>query len=130
MEYIFFCYIGCNYDDEIDKIIKIGCMINSYVNFFFFILVKWDVNDDFKICGFYMQILSWFKYLVLVFSVNINCGDNEIKIGNFDLKLIIFYNFDLSVDYYFKSVGLVSVGFFYKKIDDFIVDQVLINYEY
>lgn len=29
-----------------------------------------------------------------------------------------------------KSIGLVSAGFFYKKIDDFIVDQVLTNYEY
>ena len=36
----------------------------------------------------------------------------------------------MSADYYFKSIGLVSAGFFYKKIDDFIVDQVLTNYEY
>ena len=62
--------------------------------------------------------------------MNINRGDNEIKIGNSDLKPTISYNFDLSADYYFKSVGLVSAGFFYKKIDDFIVDQVLTNYEY
>ena len=46
------------------------------------------------------------------------------------MKPTISYNFDLSADYYFKSVGLVSAGFFYKKIDDFIVDQVLTNYEY
>ena len=40
------------------------------------------------------------------------------------------YNFDLSADYYFRSIGLVSAGIFYKKIDDFIVDQISTNYEY
>ena len=92
--------------------------------------MKWDVNDDFKIRGSYTQTLSRPKYSALVPSVNINRGDNEIKIGNSDLKPTISYNFDLSADYYFKSVGLVSAGFFYKKIYDFIVDQVLTNYEY
>lgn len=68
-------------------------------------------NDDFKIRGSYTQTLSRPKYSALVPSVNINRGDNEIKIGNSDLKPTISYNFDLSADYYFKSVGLVSAGF-------------------
>ena len=123
-------YTGRNYDDETDKTTKTGRVVNSYVNFLPSILVKWDVNDDFKIRGSYTQTLSRPKYSALVPSVNINRGDNEIKIGNSDLKPTISYNFDLSADYYFKSVGLVSAGFFYKKIDDFIVDQVLTNYEY
>ena len=37
---------------------------------------------------------------------------------------------DLSADYYFKSVGLISAGIFYKKINDFIVDQVIGDYTY
>lgn len=36
----------------------------------------------------------------------------------------------MSADYYFRSIGLVSAGIFYKKIDDFIVDQISTNYEY
>ena len=130
MEHTSLRYTGRNYDDETDKTTKTGRMTNSYVNFLPSILVKWDVNDDFKIRGSYTQTLSRPKYSALVPSVNINRGDNEIKIGNSDLKPTISYNFDLSADYYFKSVGLVSAGFFYKKIDDFIVDQVLTNYEY
>ena len=50
--------------------------------------------------------------------------------GNPGLKPTLSYNFDLSEDYYFKSIGLVSAGVFYKKIDDFIVNQVSTNYEY
>ena len=123
-------YTGRNYDDETDQTTKTDRMTNSYVNFLPSLLVKWDVNDDFKIRGSYTQTLSRPKYSALVPSVNINRGDNEIKIGNSDLKPTLSYNFDLSADYYFKSIGLVSAGFFYKKIDDFIVDQVLTNYEY
>ena len=57
-------------------------------------------------------------------SVNIKRSDNEITIGNPELKPTVSYNFDLSADYYFRSIGLISAGIFYKKIDDFIVDQV------
>ena len=62
--------------------------------------------------------------------MNIKRSDNEITIGNPELKPTVSYNFDLSADYYFRSIGLISAGIFYKKIDDFIVDQVSTNYEY
>lgn len=123
-------YTGRIYDDEADVTTKTDGMANSYLNFLPSLLVKWDINDDFKVRASYTQTLSRPKYSALVPSVNINRGDNEIKIGNSDLKPTMSYNFDLSADYYFKSIGLVSAGAFYKKIDDFIVDQVVNNYEY
>ena len=43
----------------------------------------------------------------------------KLTIGNPELKPTTSYNFDLSADYYFRSIGLVSAGIFYKKIDDF-----------
>ena len=94
------------------------------------LLVKWNVNDDFKVRGSFTQTLSRPKYSALVPSVNIKRSDNEITIGNPELKPTVSYNFDLSADYYFRSIGLISAGIFYKKIDDFIVDQVSTNYEY
>ena len=80
--------------------------------------------------GSFTQTLSRPKYSALVPSVNIKRSDNEITIGNPELKPTVSYNFDLSADYYFRSIGLISAGIFYKKIDDFIVDQVSTNYEY
>jgi TonB-dependent receptor len=38
-------------------------------------------------------------------------------------------NFDLMAERYFKSVGLLSLGGFYKNIDNFIYNQTLQNYE-
>lgn len=123
-------YTGRTYDADEDITGKTERQRNSYINFLPSLLVKWNVNDDFKIRGSFTQTLSRPKYSALVPSVNIKRSDNEITIGNPELKPTTSYNFDLSADYYFRSIGLVSAGIFYKKIDDFIVDQVSTNYEY
>ena len=83
---------------------------NSYINFLPSLLVKWNVNDDFKVRGSFTQTLSRPKYSALVPSVNIKRSDNEITIGNPELKPTVSYNFDLSADYYFRSIGLISAG--------------------
>ena len=118
------------YDADEDLTSKTDRQRNSYINFLPSLLVKWNVNDDFKVRGSFTQTLSRPKYSALVPSVNIKRSDNEITIGNPELKPTVSYNFDLSADYYFRSIGLISAGIFYKKIDDFIVDQVSTNYEY
>ena len=123
-------YTGRTYDADEDLTSKTDRQRNSYVNFLPSLLVKWNVNDDFKVRGSFTQTLSRPKYSALVPSVNIKRSDNEITIGNSDLKPTVSYNFDLSADYYFRSIGLVSAGLFYKKIDDFIVNQISTNYEY
>lgn len=51
---------------------------------------------------------------------NIVEEDEEIFAGNPDLNPTTSMNFDLMGEHYFKSVGLVSGGVFYKSIDDFI----------
>lgn len=123
-------YTGRNYDADDDITTRTERRSNSYINFLPSLLVKWNVSDDFKVRGSFTQTLSRPKYSALVPSVNIKRSDNEISIGNSDLKPTISYNLDLSADYYFPSIGVVSVGVFYKKIDDFIVDQISTNYEY
>lgn len=123
-------YTGRTYDDEADLTTPTERATNSYINFLPSLLVKWNVNDDFKVRGSFTQTLSRPKYSALVPSVNIKRSDNEVTIGNPDLKPTVSYNFDLSADYYFRSIGLVSAGVFYKKVDDFIVNQVSANYEF
>lgn len=123
-------YTGRTYDDEADLTTKTDEKTNSYINLLPSLLLKWDVNEEFKVRASYTQTLSRPKYSALVPSINIKRSDNEVTIGNSDLKPTLSYNFDLSADYYFKSIGLVSAGVFYKKIDDFIVNQVATNYDF
>jgi len=46
--------------------------------------------------------------------------NEELAIGNPTLKPTTSMNFDLMAEKYFVSVGIISGGLFYKKIDDFI----------
>ncbi len=103
---------------------------DSYLNILPSILLKYNVSEDFKIRGSFTETLSRPKYSALIPNVNINNKDNELTLGNPELKPTTSFNFDLSADYYFKSVGLVSIGIYYKDINDFIVTQTVRGYEY
>ncbi len=119
-------YQGWNWnvdEDENESLVHTGVHKNNYVNFLPSVLYKFNVNEDLKLRASFTETLARPKYSSLVPSVHINLHDEEVSIGNPDLTPTLSYNFDLSMDYYFKSIGLVSAGVFYKRIDDFIVDQ-------
>lgn len=101
-----------------------GVHKNNYTDWLPSVLLKWDVNDDFKVRASYTKTLARPKYSYLVANSTYNTedGDVEITLGNPDLKPITSHNVDLSADYYFKSVGLVSAALFYKRIKDFTVN--------
>lgn len=103
---------------------------DSYLNVLPSVLLKYNISEDFKIRGSFTETLSRPKYSALIPNVNINNKDNELTLGNPELKPTTSFNFDLSADYYFKSVGLVSIGIYYKDINDFIVTQTVRGYEY
>ncbi len=46
--------------------------------------------------------------------------DREIFTGNPDLNPTTSMNFDLMAEHYFRSVGIISGGVFYKDLKDFI----------
>ena len=123
-------YIGRNYDDESNSVSKTEPETSNYINFLPSLLLKWDINKDFMMRAGYNQSISRPKYSALVPGMNIKRGDNEIRIGNPGLKATTSHNIDLNAEYYWKSIGLVSAGIFYKRIDGFIVDEVAYNKEY
>ena len=115
-------YTGRIYDDESGTVSKTDPESSSYINFLPSMIFKWDVNKDFMIRAGYNQSISRPKYSALVLGMNIKRGDNEIVIGNPGLKATTSHNIDLNAEYYWKSIGLVSAGLFYKRIEGFIVD--------
>lgn len=130
LEHTSLAYTGRSYDADEDITTPTERKRSSYANFLPSLLLKWNVNDDFKVRGSFTQTLSRPKYSALVPSVNIKRSDDEITLGNSDLEPTMSYNLDISAEYYFRSIGLVSAGVFYKKIDDFIVDLTRTNVEY
>ncbi len=127
MEHTALNYRGLNWvvdEDENESLESTGNRKNSYTKWLPSVLLKYDVNDDLKLRASFTETLSRPKYSALIPSVNYNRADEEATIGNPNLKPTTSYNFDLSAEYYFKSVGLVSVGLFYKSINNVIVDEV------
>jgi len=123
-------YTGRLYDDETSTVTKTAPESSDYINFLPSIILKWNISKDFVLRAGYNQSISRPKYSALVPGMNIKRGDNEIEIGNPGLKATTSHNIDINSEYYWKSVGLVSAGLFYKRIEGFIVDEVSFNHEY
>jgi len=123
-------YTGRVYDDETGTVSPTRPETSSYINFLPSLILKWDIDKDFMVRAGYNQSISRPKYSALVPGMNIKRGDNEIVVGNPGLKATTSHNLDLNAEYYWKSVGLVSAGVFYKRIEGFIVDEVSFNHEY
>src|SRR5690606_32515582 len=49
---------------------------------------------------------------------------NSVQLPNMDLRPLESVNYDLSMDYYFKHFGYVSLGLFYKDLDGPIYTEV------
>ena len=92
--------------------------------------MKYDVNDDFKVRASFTNTIARPKYSALAPNITIKRSDNEISLGNPELKPKISNNFELSGENYIKSIYIESDGIIYKKINDIIVDQTLRNYSY
>ncbi len=66
----------------------------------------------------------------IVPSQEANLEDNEATVGNAALKPVEAFNLDLLGEHYFSSVGVLSGGFFYKKLDNFIYNRTLYGATY
>ena len=60
----------------------------------------------------------------------INREDGVASSGNPALQPVSAINYDLMYEHYFGSVGIVSAGLFYKRLDDFIYRRILFNSPY
>ncbi len=59
-----------------------------------------------------------------------NIEDQEARVGNPALNPVSALNLDLMGERYFKGVGVVSAGVFYKQLDDFIYQRTLLDAQY
>src|SRR5262249_18267776 len=78
--------------------------------------VQLDPNSDVRLG--YGQAIARPVISDLVPFVTKSDKDQQIAIGNPDLKPTRSNNFDVLAEHYFTSVGVASVGFFYKDLTD------------
>lgn len=119
-------YQGNQYDLDTDAISPtVGS--SSYTDILPSLNLRWDVDARTVVRAAWTNALARPNYFDLVPYREISLDDNQLATGNPDLNATRSMNLDLMAERYFESVGLVSVGVFYKDISDFIFNFTEFN---
>ncbi|MQP25462.1 TonB-dependent receptor [Flavobacterium sp. LMO8] len=120
LENTFIDYTANYIENEEDLVGEIN-NTNSYTNVLPSLAFKYNNEKDWVYrAAFTTSIARPNYYALSPFLSVIPDDDSAIDAGNPNLKATYAYNFDLMLEKYYKSVGLLSGGVFYKKMNDFI----------
>lgn len=112
-------YTG-NYVMEEEDLIGEISNTNSYTDILPSLAIKYDIQDDLILRAAITTALARPNYYALAPYVSASSADNEILAGNPDLDATNATNLDIMAEKYFKSVGILSGGAFYKKMKNFM----------
>lgn len=93
-----------------------GNVKSHYTDLLPSLLLKYKIDDNGNLRTSVTKTISRPKYSALIANKSFSTSDLTATIGDPNTKPAKAINVDLSADYYFKSVGLVSLGLFYKDI--------------
>ncbi|MEM9867791.1 MAG: TonB-dependent receptor, partial [Bacteroidota bacterium] len=97
---------------------------NSYDFFLPMVHLRYELNDRTNLRFAYTQSYARPELQDLVPAQNINFADQLLITGNPDLLPASADNLDLLFESYLKGAGVISGGVFYKRIENFIFDQI------
>lgn len=110
-----------NYVEDEEDLVGEVKNTNSYTNVLPSISFKYNGEKDWVYRAAFTTSLARPNYYDLSPFISVIPGDDsDIVAGNPNLKATYSYNFDLMLEKYYKSVGLLSGGVFYKNLNDFI----------
>ena len=116
-------YNGYAFDIEEETISETSGS-NDYTNWMPGVHVKFDATDNTILRLAWTNTLARPDYYKLVPFVEYNSEDLELVQGNPELKPATSMNLDFMAENYFKSIGLVSGGVFYKDVENFQYEKV------
>lgn len=90
---------------------------SSYTNVLPSVHFKYNASENTVLRFAWTNTLSRPNYVDLV--PYRSQEDDEVTLGNPDLKPATSMNFDFMAEHYFQSIGIISGGVFYKAINDF-----------
>ncbi|WP_340067121.1 TonB-dependent receptor [Ascidiimonas aurantiaca] len=93
---------------------------SSYTNILPGLHFKYDITPNTILRFAWTNTLARPNYVDLVPFREVNNEDEEIVLGNATLEPTTSMNFDFMAEHYFKSVGILSGGVFYKRLNDFV----------
>ena len=115
-------YAGFSYDDEEEVLTPTGNVKSDYLNVLPGIHFKYTPVENLNVRLAWTNTLARPDYFSLVPYQEYD--DEEISIGNPELVPTESMNLDFMVEKYFRSIGLISGGIFYKDLSNIIVTEV------
>ena len=122
-------YTGNDYDVDNDTFSSVNGT-DDYVNFLPNLTIQHSFSDKFIVNAAYTNTIARPDYFDLTPYRVVIREDEEIEEGNPGLEPTESVNFDLTAEYYFSSVGLISAGFFNKNLSNFTYRYSTNNYTY
>ena len=93
---------------------------NSYNHILPMLHLRWRFTPNSNLRLAYTSGIARPNFFDLVPYMMVLNDDDEMEIGNPDLKPTTSYNLDLMVEHYFQGIGILSGGAFYKGLGDII----------
>ncbi len=97
---------------------------SSYTNVLPGVHLKYNASDKTVLRFAWTNTLARPNYVDMVPYRETVSDDEEINLGNPDLDPTTSMNFDFMAEHYYKSVGILSGGVFYKSLSDFVYTYV------
>lgn len=118
---------GVNYimdENDNESLKPTGEYKSNYTYLLPSLLLRYKTGDDGSVRASLTKTMSRPKYSALVANKRFNIADQEATIGDPNIKPTTAWNFDLSIDHYFKSIGMVSLGLFYKDMKNVNIETL------
>ena len=116
-------YSGFELDEDNEEAKPTAETSKKYTNILPGVHLKYDFNDNSILRFAWTNTLARPNYFDLVPYANYSPDNMTLVEGNSELKATTAMNFDLMYENYFKSIGVISVGGFYKDISNFIYSK-------
>jgi len=120
-------YQGYEFDED-EEIAKVSPKNNeTFLNIMPSLHLKYDFTDNNVLRFAYTNTMARPNYFDLVPYAIYSAEDESLSRGNPDLNPTTSMNLDLMYESYFKSIGLFSLGAFYKDVNNFIYNRTFLN---
>lgn len=88
----------------------------NYSDWFPGVNVRYDVAENLVLRGAVTRAIGRANYEQLAPTAVVNTSDNEVELGNPNLKPRYSTNFDAAIEYYLGNKGIISAAIFHKEI--------------
>ena len=126
-------YTGNVYDEDTDETlddVEVVSGGSTYSNILPSLNLQHEFSDKLVANFAFSNSIARPDYYDLVPYQVLVSSDQEIEVGNPDLEASLSNNFDLVFDYYMGGTALISLGAFYKNIDNWLYEFTDNDYTY